>query len=63
MPLFRVTGEAGIPLPPLLPVIVQAEIVPLAVAFAGIMIVLELAMIAVALYRRLFDALRMGHQG
>ena len=63
VPLFRVTGEVGTPLPPLLPVIVQEEIIPLAIVFAGIMIAMELTVIAIALYRRLFAALRMGHQG
>jgi putative ABC transport system permease protein len=63
VPLFRVTGEQGIPLPPMLPVIAQSQIIPLAVAFAGIMILLELGVIAIALYRRLFGMLRMGHQG
>jgi putative ABC transport system permease protein len=63
VPLFRVTGEQGIPLPPMLPIIAYTEIVPLAAAFAGIMILLELGVIALALYRRLFGMLRMGHQG
>jgi ABC-type antimicrobial peptide transport system permease subunit len=63
VPLFRVTGEQGIPLPPMLPVIAQSQIIPLAAAFAGIMILLELGVIAIALYRRLFGMLRMGHQG
>ena len=63
VPLFRVTGEKGLPLPPLLPVIVQEEIFPLAVAFAGILILLELVVLGSALYRRLFGLLRLGHQG
>lgn len=63
-PLFRVTGETGrAALPPLLPIVAQAEIIPLAFAFAGIMVLLELLIIAVALHRRLFETLRMGHQG
>jgi putative ABC transport system permease protein len=63
VPLFRVTGEGGIPLPPLLPVIAQEEIIPLAIIFAGIMVLLELLLVGVALYRRLVTALRLGHQG
>jgi putative ABC transport system permease protein len=63
VPLFRVTGEAGIPLPPLLPVIAQEEIIPLAVIFAGVMVLLELLLVGMALYRRLVTALRLGHQG
>ena len=63
VPLFKVTGESGIPLPPLLPIIAQDEIIPLAITFAGVMIVLELVVIAFAIYQRLFKALRLGHQG
>jgi hypothetical protein len=58
-----VTGEKGIPLPPLIPVIAQDEITQLAMAFASIMILLEVAVIATALYRRLFEMVRMGQQG
>jgi hypothetical protein len=63
VPLFRVTGEEGAPLPPLLPVIAQEEILPLAAFFVGIMIVLELITIAAAIYQRLSSALRLGHTG
>jgi putative ABC transport system permease protein len=63
VPLFRITGDLGKALPPLLPIIAQAEIIPLAVIFAGLMVALELLLIAFALYRRLFTALRMGYQG
>ncbi len=62
-PFFRVTGEKGIPLPPLIPVIAQNEITQLAITFASIMILLEVAVIATALYRRLFEMMRMGQQG
>ena len=60
IPLFRVTTEGGAPLPPLLPIIAQGEILPLAIAFSATMIVLEVLLIAAALQRRLFDALRLG---
>ena len=63
IPLFRITGEQNVPLPPLIPIIVQEEIIPLALIFAGIMIALELLMIGASLYRRLFGMLRLGHQG
>jgi hypothetical protein len=63
VPLFRVTGEAGIPRPPLLPIIAQDQIIVLAVVFAGLMVILELVIIALALRRRLFAMLRMGYQG
>ncbi|MDQ3250153.1 MAG: ABC transporter permease, partial [Chloroflexota bacterium] len=62
-PLFRVTGEAGAPLPPLIPIVAQEQIVPLATAFAVVIIGLEMVIIASALVRRLASALRLGHQG
>ncbi|MEZ4707899.1 MAG: ABC transporter permease [Caldilineaceae bacterium] len=60
VPLFRITAEGGVIQPPLLPIIAQGQIFPLAAVFAGAMIVLEVVLIVAALYRRLFDALRMG---
>lgn len=49
IPMFRVTTEGDMLIPPLLPIIVQEEIVPLIVAFASIMILLEVILIAAAL--------------
>ncbi|NOZ29205.1 MAG: ABC transporter permease [Chloroflexi bacterium] len=60
-PFFRITGEKGVPLPPLIPIIAQDRITYLAVAFAGFMVLLELGVLVAALYRRLFDAITMGH--
>ncbi|HEY63559.1 MAG TPA: FtsX-like permease family protein [Caldilineae bacterium] len=60
-PFFRVTGEKGIPLPPLIPVIAQDKITYLAIAFAGFMVLLEMVVLINALYRRVFDAITMGH--
>ena len=62
IPLFRITGDLGTALPPLLPILARDEIFPLAIAFAGVMIVLEIVVISSALYQRLFSALRLGHQ-
>jgi len=62
VPLFRITGDLGTALPPLLPILAREEIFPLAIAFAGVMIVLEVIVISSALYQRLFSALRLGHQ-
>lgn len=62
VPLFRITGDLGTALPPLLPILARDEIFPLAIAFAGVMIVLEVIVISSALYQRLFSALRLGHQ-
>ena len=61
VPLFRVTGDLGTALPPLLPILAREEIFPLAIGFAGVMIVLEILVISSALYQKLFSALRMGH--
>jgi len=44
-----VTGEKGLPLPPLIPVIAQQDIRYLVVTFAGIMVLVELVVIAKAL--------------
>ena len=61
VPLFRVTGDLGTALPPLLPILAREEIFPLAFGFAAVMIVLEIVVISSALYQKLFSALRMGH--
>ncbi|MCC9076384.1 ABC transporter permease [Litorilinea aerophila] len=63
VPLFRVSSSGpGTPLPPLLPVIADEQILPMALTFAGVMVVLEVLIISSAFYRRLFEALRLGHQ-
>jgi putative ABC transport system permease protein len=62
IPFFRITGGAAALMPPLLPIIIQEEIIPFAISFAVLMILLELVVIATALYRRLFGMLRLGHQ-
>jgi putative ABC transport system permease protein len=58
VPFFRVTGEMGTPLPPLLPVFSEQGIQRLAFAFAVFMVVLEIAVIANALSWRSFAVLR-----
>jgi putative ABC transport system permease protein len=63
VPLFRVSGEAAMPLPPLLPLISHDQILPMVITFAGAMILLELVVLSSALYSRIFVALRMGDQG
>jgi hypothetical protein len=62
VPLFRVSGDGPMPLPPLLPVVAHNEILPLVLFFAGTMILLELVVLSTALYQRIFVALRMGNQ-
>ncbi|MCX7671815.1 MAG: FtsX-like permease family protein, partial [Anaerolineae bacterium] len=52
-PFFRIAGVKNAPLPPLLPVVPDDLITQMAIVFAGVMIGLELLVIAVALIRRL----------
>lgn len=61
VPLFRITGDLGTALPPLLPILAREEIFPMAILFAGVMIVLEMLVITSAVFQRLFSALRLGH--
>ena len=63
VPLFRIADQEGAPLPALLPIIAQEQILPLAAYFIAIMIVLEIITITSAIYQRLADALRLGHTG
>jgi hypothetical protein len=50
-PFFRSAGAAGVSLPPLVPVIAWQAITPLALAFAGGALLIELAVVAAALGR------------
>ncbi|MCB0061863.1 MAG: ABC transporter permease [Caldilineaceae bacterium] len=61
VPLFRITGDLGTALPPLLPILAREEIFPMAILFAGVMIVLEMLVITSAVFQKLFSALRLGH--
>lgn len=61
VPLFRITGDLGTALPPLLPILAREEIFPMAILFAVVMIVLEMIVITSALFQKLFSALRLGH--
>jgi putative ABC transport system permease protein len=63
VPFFRISVGSGAPLPPLIPIIAENQIAPLAVVFSLVMILLELIIISSAFFTRLFEALRMGHQG
>jgi putative ABC transport system permease protein len=62
-PFFRIPDAAGAPPPPLIPLIQQDATLRFALTFAGLMILVELGVLMRALSSRLFDALRMGHQG
>ena len=57
-PFFTLTGEEGVPLPPLIPVVEQQHIVYLTVAFAVVMVLLGIIVIARTFSRRNFDMLR-----
>lgn len=61
VPLFRITGDLGTALPPLLPILERENIFPMALIFAGVMIVLEMLVITSAVFQKLFSALRLGH--
>ena len=63
VPFFRISVGAGAPLPPLIPIVAGNQIIPLAIVFSLVMILLELIIISSAFFTRLFEALRMGHQG
>lgn len=57
-PFFTVTGETGVPLPPLISIIDRQDIVYMAVAFVAVMVLLGVAVIARTFSRRHFDILR-----
>ncbi len=61
-PFLRTGNAAGVVLPPLIPMIPQTAILNLVLSFAGLMILVEVLVIAWAISGRLFAALRIGHQ-
>ncbi len=58
VPLFRVTAEKGVPLPPLVPIIAQDKVQLMVVSFVGLIIALEVFVIVRALSRRAFSMLK-----
>lgn len=58
VPFFRITGEGGVPLPTLIPVVAQQDAQNLVITFAGIMVLLQMVVIARALSWRHFRLLR-----
>ncbi len=62
-PFFRIPDQAGVPPPPLIPVVQQEASLQLALLFVLGMVLVEMIVLIRALSTRLFDALRMGHQG
>jgi putative ABC transport system permease protein len=53
VPYFRITGEKGIPLPPLIPLISEQSMADLAILFTVIILVAEVSTITSALRRKL----------
>jgi hypothetical protein len=53
VPYFRVTGERGIPLPPLIPLTSNESMLTLAIVFTVIIVTAEVSTITSALRRKL----------
>jgi len=58
VPLFRVTGEAGVPLPTLIPIIAQDKVAQLVVVFVAFIVLSEVVVIARALSQRAYTMLK-----
>ncbi|MEJ5310837.1 MAG: ABC transporter permease [Anaerolineae bacterium] len=58
VPLFRVTGEKGVPLPTLIPVIAQDKVAQLVVIFVAFIVLSEVVVIARALSQRAYTMLK-----
>jgi putative ABC transport system permease protein len=53
VPFFRYTGEPGVPLPPLLPIVAEGAVRNLALVFTAVVILAEVATILSTFYRQL----------
>lgn len=62
-PFFRSASQSKVMLPPLMPIIAQDEVIRLTIIFGIVIVLVELAATAQAMQRRLFEIMRMGHQG
>ena len=58
VPLFRVTGEQGVPLPTLIPIIAQDKVAQLVVIFVALIVLSEVVVIARALSQRAYTMLK-----
>jgi putative ABC transport system permease protein len=58
VPFFRYTGERGIPLPPLIPIIASEQLRNLSLIFGGTIVAVEVATIASLLHQRLVQILK-----
>ena len=59
-PFFRAAADSRAILPPMLPVIAEAEITQLTVLFAAVMVIVVVAATAQATQRRIFEIMRVG---
>ena len=58
VPMFRITGEQKVPLPPLIPIIAIDQVRSLITVFVGLIVVLEVLVITQALSKRAFSMLK-----
>jgi putative ABC transport system permease protein len=58
VPLFRFSGEQGVPLPPLIPIIATDQVQTLVMVFVAIIITMEVIVITRALSKRAFSLLK-----
>ena len=58
IPFFRVTGEEGVPLPPLIPIIAQDQVAQLVSLFVSFIVLLEVIVIMRALSNKAFTMLK-----
>jgi putative ABC transport system permease protein len=63
IPFFRITGDATLPLPPLIPIIVQEQIIGLTLFFVTALIIVEIVVVTQGLRQRIFETLRLGNPG
>jgi hypothetical protein len=62
-PFFRITGEAPLPLPPLIPYINWTQIAWMALIFTAGMVMVEIIVITRSFRQRVFTTLRLGNPG
>jgi len=58
IPFFRFTGEQGVPLPPLLPIIANQQVLNLVIVFTSTIVLAELVTVALAFRQQLGKILR-----
>lgn len=58
VPMFRITGEQGVPLPPLIPIIAEDHVRVLVSIFVAVILLLEVTVITRALSKRAFSLLK-----